>query len=531
VVGSNNWVVPGSRSVHGGAIVANDMHLALTSPGIWYRTQFEWNGRSAGGLTLPGAPGLVTGSNCQVAWGFTNTTGDFQDYVVIEVNPDDAGQYRTPEGWAPFETITESIAVRGRGRAAESMTLRSTRWGIVVRDDWRGRPLALKWVALLPQAVNMRLMGMMEVESVEAGIDAARTFGMPSQNIVMADRGGHIGWIISGYLPRRRGFEGLRPRSWAGGDVGWDGALDEAQRPTLLDPAAGVIYTANNRTIGDESSRLIGHAWASGYRAFRIAELLAGRSTFSERDLLAIQLDTRTIVFDLYRDLILEAARGSREPAVKETAKIVRAWNGSADTDQAALRLLEAFRRTLHAKVFAPLTAPCRTLDGRFAYRWPFSEETLRRILEERPQHLLASRYASWSELLQSSLRDTLEDLATRNPQLTLDVPWGETNRAAIGHPLAMMIPQMSGALSMPPDPLPGHWSAVRMATPGFGASARMVVSPGHESQGILHMPSGQSGHPMSPHFRDGHAAWVSGAPTAFLPGEPASRLLLTPAE
>ncbi len=537
VIGSNNWAVAGQRSLHGGAILANDMHLALTSPGIWYRAEMNWPNRSVSGLTLPGLPGLITGSNGDVAWGFTNTEGDFQDLIIIEVHPENPDLYRTSDGWRPFEKIIETIKVRGR--KAVKLTLRSTMWGIVTSHDYKGRPLVMRWVALMPEAINLNLLDLLEVESLDEAMMTARNLGMPSQNILFADRAGRIGWIVSGYLPQRQGFRGMFSQSWADGTIGWNGKLSEKLRPSLVDPAGGILFTANNRTVDNDNSLLIGHAWASGYRAQRIAELLDSQGLFDERDLLDMQLDTRTKVFDFYRDLILETTPGppglpgtprAFDTRLVKVRAIVKSWNGTADIDQPALRLLAAFRRTVHAKLFAPLIQECRRLDENFRYRWSFSEEIVRRILEERPAHLLAKQYADWSAFINSAFLDTLDDLARRNPDISLQTPWGKTNRASIGHPMSDLMPQMATALRMPDDPLPGHWSAVRMATPRFGASARMVVSPGREAFGILHMPSGQSGDPLSPHFRDGHDAWVRGLPTSFLPGESVSTLTLVPA-
>ncbi|MCZ6835530.1 MAG: penicillin acylase family protein, partial [Planctomycetota bacterium] len=527
VIGSNNWAVAGSRSVHGGAILANDMHLALTSPGIWYRVELRWGDHVAAGLTLPGVPGLVSGSNEHVAWGFTNTQGDFADHIIIEVNPRDENQYRTPDGWEEFDTITETIQVRHA--QPETLILRNTRWGIVSTDSWKGSPLVLKWVGLIPEAVNLNQLDLLYATTVEEAVEVSRTMGLPSQNVLIADDAGRIAWVVAGYIPKRKNFKGLVPQSWADGTFSWDGSLPESLRPMIIDPPSGILYSANNRTIDDDSADLVGHAWGSGYRASRIKALLESKEKFDERDLLAQQLDTRTIVFDYYRDLILDASEGQGKEQFAAAREIVSAWNGTADVDQSALLLLDTFRRTMHAKLFTPLTRACRDYDPNFRYRWSMGEETLRRIMEELPAHFLPRRFDSWEELLEEALDQSIKEVQRRQPDLGLDTPWGDVNIAAIGHPLAELAPQMAGALRMPADPLPGHWTSLRMATPRFGASARMVVSPGREDSGILHMPSGQSGHPLSPHFRDGHNAWVEGLPTSFRPGPIVHRLKLMP--
>lgn len=527
-LGSNNWAIAGSRSAHGGAIVANDPHLEITVPGIWYRVELAWSGGRAMGLSLPGSPGVLIGSNGHLAWGFTNSQGDFQDWIVVEPDPDDARQYRTPDGPEPFTREVEVIEVAG-GAPIEH-ALRMTRWGPIARVDHEGRGLVLRWTALDPEIVNMDILRMMVARTLEQGVEIARAWYGPSQNVVIADDGGRIAWAVSGYFPRRLGFDGEVPRSWAEEGVGWAGPMDESLRPVVVDPPEGILYTANNRTVDLAWARMLGNGWDIGARARRIAELLRTGDKLDEEDLLSIQLDTRVEIFDFYRDLAIEVTNSANDdPLMAEARVVLEAWNGRADLDQSAVRLLHVFRNKLHEEIMAPLLAPCLRVDPFFHFSWARVEESMRRLLEVRPQHLCPPGFQSWDAFIRETLASVLATLIKETPMGRLDVPWGAVNRTLVRHPMAEEARLFASMLNMPSEPLPGHRYAVRVGLPRYGASARMVVSPGREERGVLHIPAGQSGHPLSPHYRDSHAAWLEGRPTSFRVGEAAEVLTLVP--
>ena len=539
-VGSNNWAVAGSRSRHRGAMIANDPHLQISIPIIWFRQELVWGDDSvshpdldptaaghARGAALPGVPGIVIGATDHLAWGFTNTTADFQDLVLLETDAGRVEKYRTPDGWEAFDDIVETILVRGA--EPDELTVRQTRWGPVIDEDFDGRLRALRWTALDPAMTNLGLLDLMTARNLEDGVAAASGWHGPSQNAMLADANGRIAWVVTGYLPQRIGFTGEVPVSWADGTTGWFGPMREQDRPKLIDPPDGVLYTANNRTIGARTAEGFANFWASGVRAQRIAELLTMAPEFTERDLLAMQLDTRTAMYDLYCDLVLDLTANTRDERLADARQHVAAWNGTADADQGALALLDAYADRLAVRLLGPLTEPCLDLDPDFRYRWWMQEEPLRRILEERPAHLLPPEATGWPELLLEVLEEVVDELTAEGRELP--DAWGDLNQTAIAHPLAAVAPALGNVLQMPPVPQPGHVFAVRVATPSFGASLRLVASPGRAQEAILHVPVGQSGHPLSPHYRDGHAAWVTGAPTPLAAGPPVSTFTLEPAE
>jgi penicillin amidase len=533
--GSNGWAVAGSHTAHGGAILADDMHLALRVPNIWYRASLAWADGNAGrrvtGVTLPGVPLVVAGSNGRVAWGFTNSYGDWQDLVELEVDAADPGRYRAPGGPRPFERATEVLKVKGG--PDEALEVLSTIWGPVVDRDPRGRPRALAWTAHHPEAVNMELASLETAASLEEALDAANRSGIPPQNLVCADAGGRIGWTIAGVIPRRLGFDGLLPGSWADGTRRWDGWRAPAEAPRIVDPPSGRVWTANARVVDGAALALLGDGgYALGARARQIRDDLLSRERVSERDMLAIQLDDRALFLERWRDLLLRtlspgAVAGDARRA--EARRLVEDWGGRAAAGSAGYRLVRDFRLRATALALAPFASEARAKDPRFdPGELRQAEAAAWRLVSERPAHLLNPRYPGWEALLLAALDGALADLPGGGKDLAART-WGERNTAVIRHPLSRAIPLLGGLLDMPAEPLPGDRDMPRVQAPDFGASERMAVSPGREAEGLFHMPGGQSGHPLSPWYRAGHAAWARGEPAPFLPGPRRHLLELVP--
>jgi penicillin amidase len=543
--GSNNWAVAGRLTADGGAILANDMHLGLQVPNIWYRAAFAWpegdGAASAGpgrrerrvaGVTLPGTPVLVAGSTGDIAWGYTNTMGDWNDVVVIETDPADPETYRTPEGPRRLEHHAETIAVKGA--AAATLDVVETIWGPVIGSDHRGRPLALRWVAHDPEAVNLDLWLLERARGVEEAVTIAAGLGIPAQNFVVADSAGRIAWTVAGRIPRRRGFDGRLPGSWADGTRRWDGWLDPRDYPRIVDPPSGRLWTANARVVDGAALAVLGDdGYDLGARARQIRDDLMAIGRATPGDMLAVQLDDRALFLERWRVLlagVLTDAAVAASPVRAEARRLLEStWTGHASVDSVAFRIVRGFRSILAAEVFETITAACQEVDPEFRYgRVGQREGPLWRLVTERPAHLLGPRYATWDEQFLAALDRLLADL-TRGGAPLATRTWGLRNTAAIRHPLSQAVPRLSSWLDMPADPLPGDDAMPRVQAPDMGPSERFAVSPGREEAGYLHMPGGQSGHPLSPHYRDGHAAWVRGEATPFLPGPAVHVLTLVP--
>lgn len=534
-LGSNGFAVSGAASGDGRAILAGDMHLGIGVPTIWYRASIiienGANPRRITGTTLPGAPTIVTGSNGDVAWTFTNSYGDWVDLIEIELVDED--RYISPEGPLPFEIHLETIRYGEGDDDLERFEVRETIWGPVIDEDHRGIPRALRWVAHAPEGANLRSIDLWEASNLEEAMDVAASSGIPAQNFVVADRDGRIGWTIMGAIPRRSTSLDFRlPQPGSDPSIEWSGWLTPDEYPRVIEPETGRIWSANNRMVGDPALSIIGDGgYAMGARAKQIHDGLARLDQTREIDLLAIQLDDRAVFIQRWRDLLLQilSTPEGRQSEAGSLVPWLEDWGGRASVESQGFRFARAFRSFTEQAVFPDITNAAAAKDERFRWRdLPRREHALWSLVSERPLHLLPLEYDSWDQLLLEAADETWREM-TREGRTLEEATWGARNTSRFRHPLAAAIPWFGRYLEYGPHQLPGDWDMPRAQDPGNGASQRMVVSPGDEENGIFHMPGGQSGHPLSPHFDDSHQAWVEGRPTSFLPGPVVSTLTLTP--
>jgi penicillin amidase len=539
-LGSNSFAVAGRLTTDGAALLANDMHLTIRVPNTWYRASLEWPDPSTPetphrvtGVTLPGVPAVVVGSNTHIAWGFTNSYADWSDIVLLEVDPSRPNQYRTPDGWRAFERHDEKIEIAGG--APDRHEVRWTIWGPVLEPDHRGRPRAYRWVPHAAERLAVSITPLETARTLDEALNEANGVGAPGQNIIVVERSGRIGWSVYGSIPRRIGLDGQLPGSWADGSRGWDGWLDDAEYPRVVDPANGRIWTANARMVdGAMLARLGDGSYEIGSRARIIRDRLMARERFAARDLLGIQLDTGADFLTRWRTLLLETltpgAVGTDAGRTALREILERGWSGQAAADSAAYRMTRAFRELLSERITTFVLAECYEADPAFDYTAVRRRDAaIWRLATEQPAHLLDPQYATWKEMLLDAIDDTIAE-AMRDRRGTLrDRVWSEYNPAAYRHPLSSAIPFAGRWLDMPQSPLPGDLYTPRMHWGAIGASERMVVSPGREAEGIMEMPTGQSGHPLSPFYANSHAAWLAGEPTPFLPGPAVHTLNLVP--
>ena len=522
--GSNNFAVSGALTADGRAIVADDMHLALRAPNIWFRARLCYADADAtggkvdvAGFTLPGLPAVIVGSNTHVAWGFTNSYIDTADFARIDV--DDV---------ATLRTIEETIAVAGA--PAETLSVRESDWGPVLHENADGSLLALRWAAQLPGAVKLDFADMAKAGNLDDALAVADRAGIPAQNLMLADRHGRIAWRLIGARPDRG--EGCTANAIAGDACApWPIRSDAA--PSLIDPADHRLWTANTRVLDGEALAVAGDGgYDFGARARQIRDGLFARERFDERGLLAIQLDDRAVLMGRWWKLLRATVEHRDDPALQRLEAASRRWDGHASVDSASYRIARGFRGITLDTLQAGLLAPARQKlgDDWIEPNLPQLEGIAWPLLQQRPPHLLPPPFESWDELLAHSARQLEADLAAQGPDLA-ERTWGERNTAAICHPVSRALPAVFKRwLCMPAQPLPGDGNLPRVQGAAFGASQRMVVSPGFEADGIVHMPGGQSGHPLSPYWGAGHDDWAQGRPSPFLPGPTRHVLKLEPA-
>lgn len=528
--GSNNFAVSGAHTANGRALIADDMHLAVRVPNTWYRMALEWTdadvpeGRHRlDGVTLPGVPTLVAGSNRHIAWGFTTTFGDWSDVVLVERDAADGSRYRTPEGLQPFEHFEEVIAVAGR--APVRLPVDWTIWGPLLPPDHRGRDRAIRWAGHDAEQIATTMLPMETARTLGEGLDSAGWAGAPAFNQIIASDDGRIAWTIYGGMPRRDGVDGQVPSSWADGSRRWRGYLAPEAHPRIVDPPDGRLWTANARVVDGAMLEAIGDgSYEIGSRARIIRDRLRAADRVTVPDLLAIQLDDSALFLERWRALLLRvlaspAGQGDAKRAVIREI-VEKNWTGHAAPDSVAYRYTRAFRDRVSRSVFDFLTAPARAADARFDYTLERKREgALWALVTEQPLHLLDPAYPSWDAFLVAAVDQVIADTEQHFGADLRARPWRELNPTRYYHPLGAAVPGLGRWLNMPATDLPGDLYTPRMAYRSDSASERFVVSPGHEAEGVMHMPTGQSGHFLSPHYADSHPAWVRGEATPFLPG------------
>jgi penicillin G amidase len=367
-VGSNNWVVAGTHTTSGKPLLANDPHLKITAPALWYLARIEVtgaNGSKMAGATMPGLPGVVLGQNEHIAWGFTNTNPDVQDLYVERFKPDDPMQVQTPRGWERLVGVSEDIRVNGA--PSENLVVRVSRHGPMISDAGgvagevagiEGNApygLALRWTALDadsdPIAAGLAISrATSAAEFVEA---ATRLWVAPMQNMVVADRAGQIAFVSAGRVPMRKrdnDLMGLVPAPGWDARYDWDGFIPAAQTPREAQPARGWIATANQRIHGNDYPYFVTSEWAAPYRQQRIEQLLRARDKHGAADMAAMQAD----VLSLATQRLLPWLQRTRSEHALAAAALatLKDFNGEMKADAAAPLVFSAWSRQLVRAVF-----------------------------------------------------------------------------------------------------------------------------------------------------------------------------------
>ena len=391
---------------------------------------------------------------------------------------------------------------------------------------------AQHWVAHDPALLASDITGPERARTVDDLLATSAGLGMPNQNVTMGDDTGRIAWTVGGAIPKRVGLDGMTPESWADGSRRWDGYLSPADFPRIVDPPGGRIWTANAPVVDGAPLALLGEGgYADGIRARLIRDRLMTLEKATPNDMLAIQLEDKALYLDRWRTLLLKTLANSASGPRAEFKQLVdTTWTGRASPDSVAYRLVRQFRTTFVRDVMMTLTAAATALDPGFDYsRSLRGEGPVWQLVTEQPAHLLPPNYASWDGWMLAAADRAIADLTTDGRRLA-EATWGEANRGQFVHPLASAIPLFGRYLNMPADPLPGDVYTPRAQAPRTGPSQRMAVSPGREHEGILHIPTGQSGHPLSPNYGDQYRAWLHGAASPFLPGPAVTTMMLMPA-
>ncbi len=501
---SNAWVIGGARTRSRKPILANDMHLALRAPSLWYLAAQHGGEIHAAGMTLPGVPYVIAGHTRAVAWGFTNASLDDIDFFRIRNDSTDASYYLTAVGPQRYRMVAETIRVKGADPVP--LTIRLTRYGPVVSlfEDATER-IAVRWAAQDPSSTYEAIAEFNRARDALELMDAVRRFDNPHQNVVFADTAGNFGYAMGGRIPIRGA--GKRPPtlpvpSWTG-EWDWVGYMAADSHPAVLNPSSGYVVTANNRQAAGALADRISSDWEMPFRATRIRDMIRNGGPFDADAVHRMQMDVRDALAERYRELAVEAAR---DAGLADMAAHLSTWDLEARTDSRGAALFYVWFERVRAHLR-------RDLYGADSGWLPRSAVT----------SLLDARRVAWDRANgEERFRDVIRTSAREADSIAAGRTWGELHEVGSDHALASArsLDRLFD-LSPGPAPAPGspttvnvsHYAGARFPVRATaGASQRHVVDLGNiDGVGGFIIPTGQSGIPFNPHYRDQWRRWLEG--------------------
>ena len=515
-IGSNNWVVAGSRTATGRPILANDPHRAHGVPSLRYIVHLDAPGMSVIGAGEPALPGISIGHNGQIAFGLTIFSIDQEDLYAYELNPTNANEYRYGSGWEPMRIVRESLEVKGE--AAREIELRFTRHGpVLAQDAASGRAFAMRSIWFEPgTSAYFGSSDYMTAKDWKGFTEAMTRWGAPSENQVYADTSGNIGWIPAGTTPIRDNWDGLMPVP-GDGRYEWKGFLGNEHLPRSYNPQQGWFATANQMNLPPDypiAEHKIGFEWTNPSRFQRLQEVLSKNDKVTLADAMALQNDDTSIVDRRLAALLRPLEAGN--PEVAKAIQLVRDWDGRVSEDSAAAALLEVWMTKHLPKAVITKATP--------APAQPILANTdigaIADLLEKPDLSLGAEPAKARDAILLESFGAAVGEVGQLLGTDPSGWAWGKLHHAQFDHALSPLADpatraQMSvgrlgmGGSSYNPRAATYRPSDFRVTA---GASFRMVLDVGNWDQSVTINTPGQSGNPYSPHYRDLAPLWASGA-------------------
>ena len=505
-LGSNNWVVSGAHTATGKPLLANDTHLELMMPSIWYEVHLTAPGWNVKGFTLPGAPMVIIGHNEHIAWGFTNNGADVQDLYIETFNPAAHDEYRVKGSWVKAQSIDETIRVKGQPE--EHLLVTITRHGPIVRREG-DKGYAMRWTATEPGGLANSYNWLGKARNWKEFRDTMKGVWGPGQNAVYADVQGNIGYIMAARVPLRKKGHGEVPEPGDPDDYAWTGYLPFDQLPQALDPESGLIVTANARVVGPNYKPYLTDRWEEPYRTARIYDLLHDRRDLRIEDMLKVETDTYSYPHVFLAEQLLAAAKTVRpkDPRTQKLIDGLKDWNGIADANSPETSFLHSVRLAVLKQILTPVLGEQASL-----YQWR-STTFLQTTLTDRPSKWLPSPCKNYDELLVAAADNAVKGLAedSRSERVE-DWAWKNFDSLDMFHPLGHQ-GLLKALLSISGKPQSGTVYSVRAATKTHGPSMRFVANPANWDESILLITSGESGQPGSSHYSDQFPYWYQGKP------------------
>ena len=572
-IGSNSWAVSGRLTASGSPLLANDPHLTIQMPSIWYQVDLHCYPTSdacpyeVAGFSFAGVPGVVIGHNANIAWGFTNTGPDVMDLYIEKVNPDNPTQYEVNGEWVDFETRTESIAVSG-GEPVE-LTVRSTRHGPVISDTYgdlmdEGDPddpdfvpfkesagidlpenyvIALKWTALTPSTPFEAMWGFDKAANWTEFRQAASMFHVPAQNLLYADVEGNIAYQMPGDVPIRAAGDGRIPVPGWTDEYEWTGFIPFDELPYSFNPDEGYIVTANNQVPPNDYPYLITTDWDYGFRANRIVEMIANaQSPIDAAYFQQMQGDAYDANAAVYVPLLAQAL-GSSSTTETSALQVLQDWDYQAKADSAGAAIFEVFWRNLLQNTFDDDLPEAYWPEG--GSRW---NEVMRNLTTDSgwwDDKATADGIETRDDILKQSFSQAVDELSKAQGKDASSWQWGKLHTATFRNQTLgeSGIGLIENLFNRGPFAVNGGEALVNAtgwtASEGFEVdwlpSMRMIVDLSDLNASLSVHTTGESGHAYHSHYDDMIPLWRDIAyypmwwERASVEGDAESHLVITP--
>ncbi len=526
---SNNWVVSGARSVTGAPLLANDPHLQLTIPSIWFLAHLSFPGEDVVGGALPGGPGISLGRNRETAWGMTNTGPDTQDLYLEKLAPYDVNAYVTPTGDKPFHSHSETVAVRF-GKPV-TITIRSTRHGPVLPPEWprlkglvpKGYVLALSWTALTADDKTVRANVNLDMAKNTADVvSAMRDYLSPMQNLVHAHTDGHIGLLIASRVPLRDPTNdslGLVPAKGWDTHYDWTGYIPFDALPRIDDPPSGQIATANNKTVPANYPYTLTREWDDPFRFWRIDKLLSATPHHSVQSFERIQLDTHDRFAEDLLPLLLKAGPWPT-PEARQAVAMLSKWDMAMDADRPEPLIYEAWDRALVKRLLADKLGP--DFKAFWSHDAVFTLRVLRNVNGEAHwcDDVTTPAKGDCASRIRLALSDALQELravyggdmgrwrwGTAHHAVFVSLPFGDI--PVLKDVFNREIEASGGAFTLRRGDF--RFSAERPYAAVHGSGYRAIYDLSHLDNSLYVITTGESGNVYSPYYADMMPLWAHG--------------------
>ncbi|MGE6515010.1 penicillin acylase family protein [Lysinibacillus sphaericus] len=516
--GSNNWVVSGDKTKSGFPILADDPHLGLSTPSIWYQMHLQSPEQNVSGVIFAGIPGIILGHNDDIAWGVTNVGPDVQDLYIEIPNPDNPTQFKYDGEWEQAEVRNESIKVKD-GKTVDFDVI-VTRHGPIMtdlafKDTEPSAQFSMQWTALQSTAELRAILGFNKANSWDDFEKALEDFKAPAQNFIFASKDGTIAYKANGEIPIRRQGEGQLPVPGDSSDYGWEGFIPWDELPTVVNPKEGFIATANNEVIGEEYPYHITDFWAQPYRYERIKEVLEANDSLTVEDMMNLQMDQHNLYArEFLPDLLTSLKAKDQDEKYAEVIALLEEWDMVDTKDSSAPLVFHTLMEQLQEVLFKdemPLD-----MYNLMAGKYNITDQLLRKAYAGE-KSIWIEQQGGVDAAVYEALERSIALIEERFGKKPSKWQWGDFHQLTFDHTLGSASPILAKYFNAKKVPIGGSKVTVQAADDDLdgnvdhGASWRFIADVSDLNSAYHIVGPGQSGHVKSKWYQDQVEDWAIG--------------------